>query len=225
MDQSELQNACWKACYNTGDLAFVKECVEKGLDINARAPISSATPLDAAIYGSHNHIFDYLLSLGADVNAIGYEGGTMLMAPAYLGKYEILDKLLKAKADPNLASPITGETPLHVAAAKGFREGTYECIELLLKAGANPNAKAKSGIETATYYRDIKVVGETPLHLAAAYGSKEMIQLLLDHNADPSIKDDRGDSPLTWFSRHQRIDEHIKLDRDSRDLLLYGKWK
>jgi len=39
-------------------------------------------------------------------------------------------------------------------------------------------------------------VGETPLHLAAAYGSKEIIELLLKYNAVPSIKDDRGDSSL-----------------------------
>ena len=100
-----------------------------------------------------------------------------------------------------------------------------QCVQLLLDAGANPNTKAKSGIPTATYYRDIEVVGETPLHNAAAYGSKEMIELLLKHNADPSLKDDRGESPLTWYSRHQRTSEHIKLDRDSRDLLLYGEFK
>lgn len=46
MSQEELQNECWKACYHTGDLAFVKKCIAKGLDINASAPISGATPLD-----------------------------------------------------------------------------------------------------------------------------------------------------------------------------------
>ena len=225
MNQTELQNECWKACYRTGDLDFVKDCIAQGLDINARAQISGATPLDASIYGGHDHIFKYLLQQGADVNAVGYEGGTVLMATAYLGRHDMLKMLLDHGAAPNLASTITGETPLHVAAAKGFVVGTLECVTLLLKAGANPNCKAKSDIETSTYYRDIKVVGETPLHLAAAYGSKAMIEVLLQYGADPSIKDDRGESPLTWYSRHQRTSDHIKLDRDSRDLLLYGKWK
>lgn len=225
MNQIELQNACWKACYKTGDLEFVKSCIAQGLDINARAQISGAVPLDSAIYGGHDHIFEYLLTQGADVNAVGYEEGTMLMGAANQGEHKMLDRLLSLGADPNLASLTTGETPLHAAAAKGFSKGTFECVELLLKAGANPNVKAKSGIQTSTYYRDIEVVGETPLHLAAAYGSKEMIQLLLDHHADPAIKDDRGESPLSWYSRHQRTAEHLKLDRDSRDLLLYGKWK
>ena len=188
IDQSELQNECWKACYHTGDLDFVKDCLEKGLDINARAPISGATPLDASIYGDHQHIFEYLISAGSDVNAIGYEGGTILMATAYLGKADMLKVLLDHGADPNLASPITGETPLHVAAAKGFRSGTLDCVKLLLTAGAHPNVKAKSGIPTSTYYRDIKVVGETPLHLAAAYGSKEMIETCLLYTS-PSPRD------------------------------------
>jgi len=165
-----------------------------------------------------------LLKNGSDVNAVGYADYTVLMAAANQGNPEILKILLENGADPNLASPVTGETPLHAAAAKGFSKGYVECIKLLLEAGANPNAKAKSGIPTETYYRDINVVGETPLHLAAAYGSKEMIEILLKHNADPSIKDDRGESPLTWYSRHQRIAEHIKLGRDSRDFLLYGKF-
>ena len=225
MNQEEIQNACWNACYNTGDLEFVKSCVAKGLNINARAPISGAVPLDAAIYGGHYHIFEYLLEIEADVNAIGYESGTMLMAAANQGLPKMVKRLLEKGADPNLPSPITGETPLHAATAKGFAEGTFECVKLLLEAGANPNIKAKSGIPTPTYYRDIMVVGETPLHLAAAYGSKEMIQLLLDYNADKTIKDDRGESPLTWYSRHQRTSDHLKLDRDSRNLLLYGEWK
>jgi len=225
MNQIELQNACWKACYNTGDLSKVKEYIDLGLDINARAPISGACPLDASIYGGHFHIFEYLLTIDADVNAVGYEDGTILMAAAYLGKEDMLELLLDHGADPNLASLLTGETPLHAAAAKGFSKENLACVKLLLERGAHPNVKAKSGIQTATYYRDITVVGETPLHLAAAYGSKEMIEVLLKHGADPSLKDDRGDSPLSWYSRHQRTSDHIKLDRDSRDLLLYGKWK
>ena len=225
MDIEKLQNECWHACYNIGDLALVKECLERGLDINARAQISGARPLDASIYGNHYSIFMFLLSEGADVNGIGYEEGTMLMAAANQGRVKMLKELLVRNADPNLGSPLTGETPLHAAAAKGFGEGTTQCVKFLLEAGADPNVKAKTGVPTSTYYRDIKVVGETPLHLAAAYGTEEMIKLLLNYGADPSAKDARGESPLTWLSRHQRTVNHITLNRGSRTLLLYGDWK
>jgi len=224
MNMEELQNECWKACYHRGDLEFVKDCLSKGMDINARASISGAVPLDASLYGKHWDVFEYLLSVGADVNAVGYEDGTILMAASYMSFPDIVKTLLEHGADPNKASAVTGETPLHACAARGYAETAFEIMTLLLKAGAKPNVKAKNGIPTATYYRDITVVGETPLHLAAAYGSADMIKLLLDNGADPSLKDDRGDSPLTWYSRHQRGADHVKLNRDSRDLLLYGRF-
>ena len=94
MTQEELQNECWKACYHTGDLEFIKKCLDQGLNINARAPISGAVPLGASIYGGHEHIFNYLLKHGADVNTIGYEDGTVLMAASYLGSYGFMQKLL-----------------------------------------------------------------------------------------------------------------------------------
>ena len=94
MNQIKLQNECWKACYNIGDLDFVKECIKKGLDINARAPIAGATPLDASIYGGHRHIFDYLISIDAEINAIGYADHTVLMAAVNQGYPDIVKILL-----------------------------------------------------------------------------------------------------------------------------------
>lgn len=224
MTQDELQNQCWHACYNTGDLNFVKQSIEQGLDFNVRAKVSGALPLDAAIYGDHKHIFDYLLSIGADPDGVGYEEGTMLMAAANQCAVEMLNDLLTAGANPNLASQLTGETPLHAVTSVGYSDKAYEVLQALLDAGADPNIKAKNGIPTPTYYRDITVVGETALHLAAAYGTQEMIELLICHGADLTLKDDRGDSPLTWFSRHRRTDKHVMLGRESRKLLLYGEF-
>jgi len=155
MNQIELQNECWKACYHSGDLDFVKECLDKGMDINARAQISGATPLDASIYGGHMHISEYLIQKGANVNAVGYEEYTILMAAANQGNPDMVETLLESGALPSIPSPKTGETPLHAAAAKGLSKGTLECVQLLLEAGADPNTKAKSGVETATCYRDI----------------------------------------------------------------------
>jgi serine/threonine-protein phosphatase 6 regulatory ankyrin repeat subunit B len=65
-------------------------------------------------------------------------------------------------------------------AAKG---GNLEKVKALLKD--NPelvNAKAYNGW--------------TPLHLAAAKGQKEVVELLLTHNAHVNAKDDSGETPL-----------------------------
>lgn len=62
------------------------------------------------------------------------------------------------------------------------------------------------------------MVGETALHRAAAYQSQETIELLLNTGADKTLLDDRGESALSWASRHWR-------DRKLLKLLQYGKYE
>ena len=211
---------CWSACYNDGDLDKVRELLDNGVDINLQAPCSGGAPLDAAIGGGHMPLVRYLVERGADVNGVGYGSYTALMMAANQMSAEATQFLLDHGADPNLPSPTTGETPLHAVCAKAFGETANDVLNILLVAGANPNAKAKNGVATTTYYRDIRVVGETPLHLAAAYGDHAMIKALIDAGADPALKDDRGDSPLTWYSRHQRGVSHHRLVRSEVSPLL-----
>lgn len=206
-------------------LDIIKECIELGMDLNARAWAGGGpTALDGAIYaegGSRMGIVRYLLEQGADANAFGYEDGTMLMAAALLSNLEAIELLLAHGADPNLTHPTTLEAPLHSVTAKGFNANANAAAARLLDQGANPNAKAANGVPTAIYYRDITVIGETPLHRAAAYCDGDMIQLLLDRGADPSIKDAHGESALTWFSRHQRTVEHLVVARSVAKHLEY----
>ena len=58
--------------------------------------------------------------------------------------------------------------------------------------------------------RDVRTVGETPLHRAAAYASEATIQLLLEAGAILNVKDMNGDSPLTWASWHLRPDAILR---------------
>jgi ankyrin repeat protein len=59
--------------------------------------------------------------------------------------------------------------------------------------------------------RDCRTRGETPLHRAAAFGSAETIQLLLDAGADLQAQDARGDTPLGWASWYLRPDPILRL--------------
>ena len=220
--KTKASDECWSACYNDGDVDRVRELLDNGVDINALAPCSGGAPLDAAIGGGHLPLVRFLVQRGADVNGVGYGSYTALMMAANQMSTEATQILLDHGADPNLPSPTTGETPLHAVCAKAFGERANDVLDILLAAGANPNTKAKNGVATSTYYRDIRVVGETPLHLAAAYGDHAMIKALIDAGADPTLRDDRGDSPLTWYSRHQRCVSHHKLvRRDVAPLLEY----
>ena len=54
---------------------------------------------------------------------------------------------------------------------------------MLLTAGADANAKTRSGLVT-------------PLHRAAYCGHLKVVQLLLQHKADPTMCDSDGQNPL-----------------------------
>ena len=58
--------------------------------------------------------------------------------------------------------------------------------------------------------RDCRTKAETPLHRAAAFGTEETIQLLLDAGATIDAKDMHGDSPLTWASWYGRPDSVLR---------------
>lgn len=230
---NDLPFRAWQAAYKgepvgRDPLRVVQECLEAGMDIDARAwPNGGPTALDGALYGEGGARMDivrFLLDAGADPNAYGYEDGTMLMAASLLSNVEAVELLLARGADPNRTHPATLEGPLHYVTAKGFAKDSNQAARLLLEADADPNARAAVGIATTVYYRDINVIGETPLHRAAAYCDGEMIDMLVDAGGDPSIKDAHGESPLTWYSRHQRGVDHVKVARSCAKRLAYGEW-
>ena len=83
-------------------------------------------------------------------------------------------------------------------------------VQVLLAAGANPNAVTRPGVETGGFMRDCRTKAETPLHRAAAFGSAETIQRLLDAGAVIDAKDMNGESPLAWASWHLRPDAVLR---------------
>jgi ankyrin repeat protein len=118
--------------------------------------------------------------------------------------------LIESGADVNYADPNTGETPLHAALCKANRPAFELVVRVLLAGGADPNRATKPGVETGAFMRDCRTKGETPLHRAAAFGSEETIQLLLDAGAAITAKDINGDSPLSWASWHTRPDAILR---------------
>ena len=73
-------------------------------------------------------------------------------------------------------------------------------------------------VETDAFMRDIRTRAETPLHRAAAFGTEEAIQILLDAGACVDAKDMNGDSPLTWASWHLRPRTILRM-------LCYGQYR
>jgi len=72
---------------------------------------------------------------------------------------------------------------------KAANHNNVSFVKSLLSFGANPNVKVGTYIDGPG--------NTTPLHRAC--NSWEMVQLLLDHGANPDVKDSDGDTPADWY--------------------------
>jgi len=161
-----------------------------------------------AYYGDVSAI-RFLLANGERLESLGENLG--LHGAAFHGHWRLCQFLIEQGADVNKALPDTAETPLHAALCKPNRPAYTLVLKVLLANGANPNCAAKASAETGDFMRDARTKGEAPLHRAAAFGSAEDLQLLLDAGAQVDAKDANGDSPLSWASWHLRPDSILQM--------------
>lgn len=158
----------------------------------------------------------FLLVRGESLQSLGdnYD----LNGAVFHGHLNLCQYLIEQGANVNRPLPDTGESPLHSALCTSDRKARDLVLKLLLSHGANPNCVTKPSVETDSFMRDIRTRAETPLHRAAAFGTEESIQMLLDAGARIEAKDMNGDSPLTWASWHLRPRSILRK-------LCYGKFR
>jgi ankyrin repeat protein len=183
-----------------------------------------------AYYGDVTAI-KYLLAHGESIQSLG--GNLGLSGAAFHGHWRLCQYLIEQGADANEATDDTAETPLHSALCTPNRLAHDLVIKVLLGHGANPNRVTKPSVETGCFMRDCRTKAETPLHRAAAFGTEDTIQMLLNAGAAIDAKDMNGDSPLTWASWYGRPDSiltrlcygqfHIRPNRRSMGAYLLGE--
>ncbi len=206
MNSDEFILACWH-----GDLDAVKQWLATGGELEARSSWSGAGPLIAR----DPEVFRFLIEAGAnpfpdDYGILGLqvwelceENVNLLLSLGVSAKGECLSKNME---------PDTGETPLHAAVGRPDNQWKrLRIVKSLLKHDADPNQAANVGIPSPCFWRNVKVVGETPLHRAGAYASKTIIKKLLDAGGDPKTLDARDETPQSWASRAWRDLDTIKL--------------
>jgi ankyrin repeat protein len=121
-----------------------------------------------------------LLQKRVDVNAPAGDGATALHWAAYLDRADLVDLLLAAGANVNVANDLR-ITPLALAAANG----NAAVIATLLRKGAAVNAASETGV--------------TPLMEAARTGRVDAVRALLAGGADVNAREtDRGQTALMW---------------------------
>jgi uncharacterized protein len=172
----------------------------------------------------------FLLNNGESIQSLGEN--LDLNGAAFHGHWRLCQFLIEQGADVNHPLPDTGESPLHAALSTANRLAHDLVLKVLLSHGANPNCATKPSAETDCFMRDCRTKGETPLHRAAAFGTEETIQMLLDGGANIEAKDANGDSPLSWASWYLRPasilsmlcygDFHVRRNRRSMAANLLG---
>jgi ankyrin repeat protein len=155
---------------------LVRRLQANPLGVNARDARQGATPLIWAARTGNQAAVEYLLDVGADIDAQDRSGATALHAAVRRERLEITETLLSARADPSLQDA-QGRTPLHLAADSG----SLQFCTLLVEAGAALEARDGGG--------------NTPLHLAAAGGDFELCEYLVFVGAWAAARHDRGLTP------------------------------
>ncbi len=181
------------------DLVF--QYLSEGHSAHSTDQTGTALIAWCAYYGDVSGI-RFLLNAGESLTTLGPNLG--LDGAAFHGHWQLCQFLIESGADVNQAWNTTGETPLHATLCKANRPAYDLVLKVLLANGANPNCATRPNVETGCFMRDCRTKGETPLHRAAAFGTEEAIQLLLDAGAIVDAKDMNGDSPLAWASWHLR---------------------
>lgn len=189
-------------------LDMVKLLLESGADPNIYS--LHGRPL---CHVSDREIAQILVKNGADIDLWHHNGGSPLNFSVWKQEPDRTCMLLDLGANPNGAEPATGQTCLHYA---GDGEAASECIRLLLEAGTDPNRRCSADPGESSYlvrrhFPEMPLVGETSLHLAALYGNRDRIGLLLNHGADRSIRTSTGETAGDWAKRAERPDEIVRI--------------
>ncbi len=143
----------------------------------------------AALHGGGIEVVNALIRRGARVN---------VAVVAALGHVEEFKRLL----------PAASGQKRHLALTLAGQFGRVEIVRLLLEAGEDPNRYNPVGGHSHT----------TPLHQAAAYGTEEMVRLLVEHGARVDIKDILWHGTAVDWAEHMgrtEIEEYLRgLERD-----------
>ncbi|KAK3333052.1 ankyrin repeat-containing domain protein [Cercophora scortea] len=180
--------------------------IRHGAEMESRPQMSNRTPLMEAAKLGLVEPTKVLIAMGADVNSNG-ERGTPLITAAHYGQIELVRLLLDHGADVNLVGNDDDRyTALYQAAA--FCE--VAICKLLLDRGADPNLGGASdqklgsplmaaigqknrSIQTNTDWRSGVYPKKDPEEVLR--DQTEIVNLLLDHGADPNFRHPSGCDP------------------------------
>lgn len=137
-----------------------------------------------SIENKENTISQVLLDCGVDIhssNKVYEEQSGLVTSARGHGNMDMFVELMKYARPDSLNKPDeSGLAPIHATCiAEDASADSIKRLKLLLKAGASPDARTRDGNRTA-------------LHLAACNNLSKHAQVLLEHRADMTLRDDNG---------------------------------
>ncbi|MBU1013925.1 MAG: ankyrin repeat domain-containing protein [Bacteroidetes bacterium] len=148
-----------------GSIAIIELLLSNGANIDA-VNKQLNTPLYEAINNKHDEVSKLLINRGADIHRQNVIGNSPLHIAVQKNRKSIAELLIERGADIE-CKQIAQMTPLNLVT---LMTNDYEMVRLLIEKGADVNAKNRNG--------------NTSLVNAAENGSLDVIDLLLDNNAD-----------------------------------------
>jgi uncharacterized protein len=161
--------------------------LRRGFDPNTRDANGQVGLVIALKQESGKAFAALMASRNTQVEARNAQDESPLMLAAIKGNIDAVKQLIARDADVNK----TGWTPLHYAASGGAEEHS-RIVALLLENHAYIDAASPNGT--------------TPLMMAAQYGSTEVVKLLLDEGADPTLKNRLGMTAVNFAQRASRTE-------------------
>jgi uncharacterized protein len=221
---------------NAGSASGVESALKKGAKPNyIHNPDEQKTSLHIAAENGYTAIAKILLENGAVVDAAsGSTKNTALMLAAHSGNADTVALLLENGADVS-ASNCYGNTALHEAT----HDGNDEIVAMLLKAGAPVNAKNHKGSTPLAFFcynQDAKTheigtakllldngadassldeSGMTPLLVACTVGRSDLITLLMEYGACPTVQDGKGRTAEDIATFHGFEDLMVRFGHNS----------
>ena len=201
--------------------ALATALLNNGADVNARTA-GGDTPLLLRIKNTQSfyngrEVLPLLIKSGADAALLDNQGRSVwqILCEANNNSSDFIQQMLKAGINPKLTNSL-GETALHLGAKHKLDDFS---MGRLLQGGADPQQIDKQGriplhwimsdnsffrlssplLKATTNYNVMDLQGNTPLHLACLNNNPYLMNHLVTHGADATLKNQQGDTPL-WLS-------------------------
>lgn len=209
--EPEVRDAALLAAAHHGRAKQAERLVALGADVNTRGQagwMRGVTPLIAAANGNHREIARLLLERGADATIRDeYPGATALHYAAWNGDVETARRLIARGVDVHLKDSMYDADPLGWA----VENRQQAALDFFLENGAELDVSRAAYAGRLDLVRDLldrdsaalNARGSfgTALHQAALHGYTEIVRLLLERGADPSVPNRYGDSVLTMVRK------------------------